>query len=438
VTGRALIAEPVERVAGEITVPGDKSISHRSLLLGAIANGITEVSGLLTGADCVATLAALQAMGVNIRLSHDGQVTIEGVGLFGLDAPGEPLDMGNSGTAMRLLAGLLSAQRFDSILIGDESLSRRPMERIAAPLRLMGAKIETTGGHAPLRLHGNRSLRGIDYEMPVASAQVKSALLLAGLYATASTSVREPGPSRDHTERMLVQFGGQVQREGSRTVIDPVPRLQAAQIDVPGDLSSAAFLLLAGCLAKQGEVMISNVGLNPTRTGFLRVLQLMGANIEIRAEESETWEPTGAISARPSALQGIRLPVELVPLAIDEFPLIFIAAALAKGETEISGAAELRHKESDRIRVMVEGLRALGIEAQEHDDGARIVGGRLRAGVIDSAGDHRVAMAFAVAAGAAAGPIRVVDTQNIDTSFPGFLDCARSIGLRVSEQRGVG
>jgi 3-phosphoshikimate 1-carboxyvinyltransferase len=393
VTGRALIAEPVERVAGEITVPGDKSISHRSLLLGAIANGITEVSGLLTGADCVATLAALQAMGVNIRLSHDGQVTIEGVGLFGLDAPGEPLDMGNSGTAMRLLAGLLSAQRFDSILIGDESLSRRPMERIAAPLRLMGAKIETTGGHAPLRLHGNRSLRGIDYEMPVASAQVKSALLLAGLYATASTSVREPGPSRDHTERMLVQFGGQVQREGSRTVIDPVPRLQAAQIDVPGDLSSAAFLLLAGCLAKQGEVMISNVGLNPTRTGFLRVLQLMGANI---------------------------------------------AAALAKGETEISGAAELRHKESDRIRVMVAGLRALGIEAQEHDDGARIVGGRLRAGVIDSAGDHRVAMAFAVAAGAAAGPIRVVDTQNIDTSFPGFLDCARSIGLRVSEQRGVG
>jgi 3-phosphoshikimate 1-carboxyvinyltransferase len=438
VTSRALIAEPVERVAGEITVPGDKSISHRSLLLGAIANGVTEVRGLLTGADCLATLAALQAMGVDIRLSNDGQVTIEGVGLFGLDAPGEPLDMGNSGTAMRLLAGLLSAQRFDSILIGDQSLSHRPMERIAEPLRLMGAKIETTGGHAPLRLYGNRSLRGIDYEMPVASAQVKSAILLAGLYATASTSVREPGPSRDHTERMLVQFGGQVCRQGSRTVIDPVPRLQATQIDVPGDLSSAAFLVLAGCLAERGEVIISDVGLNPTRTGFLRVLQLMGANIEIRAETSDNREPIGTISARPSALHGIHLPAELVPLAIDEFPLIFIAAALAKGKTEIRGAAELRHKESDRIRVMVEGLRALGIEVQEHDDGAQIVGGRLHAGAVDSAGDHRVAMAFAVAAGAAQGPIRVDDTQNIDTSFPGFLDCARSIGLRVSEQRGVG
>jgi 3-phosphoshikimate 1-carboxyvinyltransferase len=438
VTSRALIAEPVERVAGEITVPGDKSISHRSLLLGAIANGVTEVRGLLTGADCLATLAALQAMGVDIRLSNDGQVTIEGVGLFGLDAPGEPLDMGNSGTAMRLLAGLLSAQRFDSILIGDQSLSHRPMERIAEPLRLMGAKIETTGGHAPLRLYGNRSLRGIDYEMPVASAQVKSAILLAGLYATASTSVREPGPSRDHTERMLVQFGGQVCRQGSRTLIDPVPRLQATQIDVPGDLSSAAFLVLAGCLAERGEVIISDVGLNPTRTGFLRVLQLMGANIEIRAETSDNREPIGTISARPSALHGIHLPAELVPLAIDEFPLIFIAAALAKGKTEIRGAAELRHKESDRIRVMVEGLRALGIEVQEHDDGAQIVGGRLHAGAVDSAGDHRVAMAFAVAAGAAQGPIRVDDTQNIDTSFPGFLDCARSIGLRVSEQRGVG
>jgi 3-phosphoshikimate 1-carboxyvinyltransferase len=343
--------------------------------------------------------------------------------------------MGNSGTAMRLMAGLLAGQRFDSTLVGDESLSRRPMERVAGPLRLMGARIETTNGMPPLRIFGGATLRGIDYDMPVGSAQVKSAVLLAGLMADGVTSVREPAPTRDHTERMLAAFGQAVERRGNRAIVVPGGSLAAARVDVPGDLSSAAFFVLAGCLAREGELVIENVGLNPTRTGVLDIFRLMGADVTIEtAATAPGAEPVGCLVVRPSALRGAVLPPALVPLAIDEFPAVFVAAALAGGETVISGAEELRHKESDRIAVMAAGLRALGVAVDETPDGARIEGGAFRAGEIDSHGDHRVAMAFAVGAMRAAGPVRIRDTTNVATSFPGFAALAARVGLDVAEQ----
>jgi 3-phosphoshikimate 1-carboxyvinyltransferase len=427
------IAEPVDRVEGLIRVPGDKSISHRALLFGALADGTTEVSGFLPGDDCLATLAALEAMKVDIHQSGPTQLRIEGVGLHGLQNPGAPLDMGNSGTAMRLLAGLMSAQTFNCVLTGDASLSRRPMQRVAEPLRAMGAKIETNDGHPPLTITGGQDLHGIEYRMPVASAQVKSAILLAGLYAPGGTTVIEPAVSRDHTERMLNAFGWTIAKSEDAVTLVSGGRLKGTRVDVPGDLSSAAFFLLAGCLAPAGEVVIEHVGLNPTRTGILRVLELMGADLEIQQLPVEHSEPIGRIVARPSRLTGIKIPREYVTLAIDEFPIIFIAAAFADGETLISGAEELRHKESDRIHVMTEGLKALGIDARETPDGARILGGRLAGGRVDSAGDHRVAMAFAAGAVSAGGPVHIRDTQNVNTSFPGFAENARSLGLNIVE-----
>jgi 3-phosphoshikimate 1-carboxyvinyltransferase len=432
-----LVARPSHGVGGRLTVPGDKSISHRALMLGALANGKTRVTGFLPGEDCLATMAALDAMGVGFDRTGDTSVTIAGAGLHGLASPPAPLDMGNSGTAMRLLAGLLAGQAFDSTLIGDASLSRRPMERVAAPLRSMGAKIATDDGTPPLRIAGGRSLGGIDYEMPVASAQVKSAILLAGLYAQGSTRVAEPAVTRDHTERMLTMFGQPVRRDGNAVVLDPAGRLAATDVAVPADLSSAAFFLLAGAIADEGELVLDNVGLNPTRTGVLRILKLMGANIEIAPRRESASEPAGKLIVRPSRLRGIEVPPELVPLAIDEFPLVFVAAALADGDTVISGAAELRHKESDRIGVMATGLRALGAAVEERPDGALIRGGRLAGGDVDSHGDHRVAMAFAIGAAAADGAVRIRDAANVATSFPGFVPAARAVGLDVSEADGA-
>ncbi|NND37617.1 MAG: 3-phosphoshikimate 1-carboxyvinyltransferase [Gammaproteobacteria bacterium] len=430
----SLVARPAAEVAGRLRVPGDKSISHRSLMFGALADGVTRVNGFLPGEDCLATMAALDAMGVTIERTGDTSLRIEGRGLRGLSAPVGSLDMGNSGTAMRLFAGLLAGQSFDSTLSGDASLTQRPMERIAAPLRLMGADIVTRDGKPPLAIRGGQSLRGIDYAMPVASAQVKSAVLLAGLYADGSTSVVEPAVTRDHTERMLSMFGQRVLRDGARVTLQPRGALVATDVDVPADLSSAAFFMLAGTLARSGELTLDNVGLNPTRTGILRILELMGADLDIRMRRpDEDGEPTGTIVIRPARLRGIEVPTEFVPLAIDEFPLVFVAAALADGDTVIAGAEELRHKESDRIGVMVNGLRALGATVDERPDGAIISGGGLSAGEIDSAGDHRVAMAFAIAAMAADGPVIIQDAANVATSFPGFDAAARQIGLDVSE-----
>lgn len=423
---------PCGPLRGVVDVPGDKSISHRSLMLGAIADGTTQVDGFLAGADCLATLSALRAMGVSISQPQATRVIIEGVGLRGLQPPPGNLDMGNSGTAMRLFAGLLAGQAFDSVLIGDASLSGRPMERVAEPLRSMGAEIATLQGHPPLNISGGKKLRGIHYAMPVASAQVKSALLLAGLYAEGETVVTEPAVTRDHSERMLACFGVDVTRSGDRVTLQPPLSLKAGPISVPGDLSSAAFFLLGACTIPGSELIMEQVGLNPTRTGVLKILELMGADFEIETlSASVDREPMARLTVRYAALQGIEVPPELVPLAIDEFPVLFVAAALAKGTTTITGAAELRHKESDRIGVMADGLRALGAAVEEYPDGARIHGGPLSGGCVNSHGDHRVAMAFAMAAATADGPVEILDTANVNTSFPGFAEIAAGVGLDI-------
>ncbi len=429
---RQLTSSPSGPLHGTVNVPGDKSISHRALMFGALAEGTTRITGFLASEDCLATLAAIRSMGIEAKVEGQTGLRIAGQGLYGLEAPVAALDMGNSGTAMRLFAGLLSAQAFDSVLTGDESLSRRPMERVAEPLRRMGAQIETTNGHAPLRITGGQHLTGVSHVLPVASAQLKSALLLAGLYADGCTSVTEPAVTRDHTERMLTQFGVDVQRDGATVRVCAGARLQATQIDVPGDLSSAAFFLLAGCVVTDSELSIENVGLNPTRTGVLRILELMGADLEIE-EYGGVAEPVGRITVRSSRLHGIDVPPELVPLAIDEFPLLFVAAAFAEGTTRISGAAELRHKESDRISVMAAGLQRLGVQVTELPDGIEITGGSVSGGSVDSHGDHRVAMAFAIAGAAASAPVRIADTDNVATSFPGFVGVAAELGLSIVE-----
>lgn len=429
------VAGPATRIDGTVRVPGDKSVSHRAVMLGALATGRTEVRGFLAGEDCLATLAAVEAMGVRVTRHDATSLDLEGAGLRGLRDPGRPLDMGNSGTAMRLFTGLLAGQSFDTTLTGDESLSRRPMERVAAPLRRMGARIATTDGRPPLHITGGQPLAGIDFVMPVASAQVKSAVLLAGLYATGATAVTEPAVTRDHTERMLVAFGQPVERTGGRARLVPVGALHATRVDVPGDLSSATFLCLAAAVAGAGELVIENVGLNPTRTGILEIFRLMGVDCRVDpAPVAAGTEPVGRLVVRPSRLRGVAIPPALVPLAIDEFPAVFVAAALAGGETVISGAEELRHKESDRIAVMAAGLRALGIAVEETPDGARIRGGTLRGGCIDSRGDHRVAMAFAAGAIAAAGDVTITDTANVATSFPGFVELARGVGMALREE----
>lgn len=423
--------QPSVRAEGALQVPGDKSVSHRALMLGAIAKGTSHVTGFLPGEDCLATLAALRSLGIEIRQVDSTTIDVVGQGMQGLVPPGHSLDMGNSGTAMRLFMGLLAAQSFPTELSGDESLSKRPMERVAQPLRQMGAGIETTNGSPPVRISGGSDLHGIRFEMPVASAQVKSAVLLAGLYASGETSVTEPAVTRDHTERMLARLGCPVERRGPTVTVTGGARLTAARIDVPGDLSSAAFMVLAGCLAREGELVIERVGLNPTRTGILQILSMMGANLRIERSPDDGGEPVGRLIVRPARLRGIDIPTELVPLAIDEFPVIFVAAALAEGETVIRGAEELRHKESDRIRVMADGLRALGIDINELPDGARICGGQLRGGTVDSGGDHRVAMSFAVGASRALAPVTILNTANVATSYPGFVAQARTVGLDI-------
>jgi len=430
-TGETLIASPGGIANGALTVPGDKSISHRALMLGALAKGRTVIRGFLAGEDCFATMAALRQLGVSIDDSDPQRIVVDGVGLHGLRRAEGPLDMGNSGTGMRLLAGILAGQAFESELTGDESLQRRPMERIAEPLRAMGAQVTTHDGCPPLRVQGG-DLRPLDFTSPVASAQVKSAILLAGLYADGNTRVREPGITRDHTERMLQTFGGHVTYGDQLAAVHGPAHLSGCEVRVPGDLSSAAFVLGAGCLTG-GSVSVEDVGINPTRTGVLDILQLMGANIKLQGRSCFGAEPVATLAVSAGQLQGRAIPPELIPLAIDELPLIFALAACAEGETVISGAEELRHKESDRIAVMVQGLRALGVAVDERPDGAVIQGGGLRGGTIDSAGDHRVAMAFAVIAAAADGPIRILDTANVATSFPGFVPLMEQLGLRVEQ-----
>ena len=426
------VVQPGGALTGRVRVPGDKSISHRSIMLGALAEGVTRVSGFLEGADSLATLRAFRAMGVEIEGPEQGRVTIHGVGMHGLRRPDAPLDLGNSGTSMRLLTGLLAGQGMAVTLTGDDSLSSRPMRRVTDPLARMGARIDTTGaGTAPLRIHPVERLHGIDYELPVASAQVKSALLLAGLYAEGETCVTEPAPTRDHTERMLQGFGYAVRREGSRICLRGGGRLTARDIEVPADISSAAFFLVGASIAPGSDLVLEHVGINPTRDGVITILRLMGADIEVLNRRDVGGEPVADLHVRHAPLKGIRIPEELVPLAIDEFPALFVAAACAEGETVLTGAAELRVKESDRIQVMADGLRVLGIEAEPTPDGIRIQGGRIGGGEVFSHGDHRIAMAFAMAGLRAAGTIRVQDCENVNTSFPGFSALATGSGLQM-------
>jgi 3-phosphoshikimate 1-carboxyvinyltransferase len=427
-------AKPVSRVAGSVRVPGDKSVSHRSVMLGGIAEGSTEVTGFLASADCLATLEAFRAMGVPVERHTETSLTVRGRGLHGLHAPGRVLDMGNAGTAIRLSMGLLAGQRFESVLTGDASLRSRPMERVARPLRQMGADILTTDGKPPVTLRPASNLVGIDYALPVASAQVKSAILLAGLYAEGITTVTEPAPTRDHTERMLRGFGVQVSTDGSRIRLAGRQTLTGGRVEVPGDISSAAFFLVAGCLAGADDFVVENVGINPTRTGILDILKLMGADLRVHARNDGSAEPVADIEVRRSSLRGIAVPESLVPLAIDELPVLFIAAAAAKGETIVTGAEELRVKESDRLAVMAEGLTRVGVSNELAPDGIRIEGGRrLRSAEIDSHGDHRIAMSFAVASLIADGELTIRDVENVGTSFPGFVETARGCGLDLTQ-----
>jgi 3-phosphoshikimate 1-carboxyvinyltransferase len=435
---RKFVARPAGSVSGAVTVPGDKSISHRSLMLAGIAEGDSEVTGFLASEDCLATLTAMRALGVQIDQSSPTQVVIHGVGLHGLRDAGGALDMGNAGTAMRLFTGLLSAQTFDSRLIGDASLMKRPMERAAKPLREMGADVRTRNGTPPVDIGGGRSLHGIDYLLPVASAQVKSAILLAALYADSATSVTSPAISRDHSERMLESCGVRLDIDGLRVTLHPPTALRNQRLEVPGDFSSAAFFIVAGLLgAAPAGLMIRNVGLNPTRTGLLDILRSMGADIDILNRRDSGAEPVADLLVRASDLRGVHVPVGLIPLAIDELPVLFIAAACAAGETVVTGAEELRVKESDRIAAMSAGLEALEVAHRVLPDGMRIegrgTGPAFSGGEIDSFGDHRIAMSFAVASLRAAGPIAIRDVANVATSFPGFVGLARSVGLDVCE-----
>ncbi len=429
----SFMTSPGAHVAGEIAVPGDKSISHRAALFGAIADGVTEVTGFLEGADCRATLAAVEAMGVTVVREAPGRIRIQGAGRQGLRAPAQVLDLGNSGTSMRLLAGILAAQPFDSVLVGDESLMQRPMRRVADPLSRMGADITTDGGKPPLQIAGGRSLRGCDHDLDVASAQVKSALLLAGLHAAGTTRVREPGLSRDHTERMLARFGVPVLRSDGAVGVEGGSRLVGTQVAVPGDFSSAAFFIIAGLVAGRAPLVIRGVGVNPTRTALLDILRLMGADIRVHPLGDDGSEPRADIEVRSSRLRGVAVPPLLIPPALDEMPILFAAAALAEGDTVVKEAAELRVKESDRLAAMAEGLTTLGVACERLPDGLVVRGGRVGGGVVDSRGDHRIAMAFAVLGARAQAPIVIRDVQNVATSFPGFADVARSCGLGLRE-----
>ena len=435
-------ASSTQAMSGLARVPGDKSISHRAIMLGSIAEGITEVEGFLEGEDALATMNAFRALGVNIEGPIHGKVKVHGVGMHGLKAPREVLDCGNSGTSMRLMSGLLAGQDFDCMLTGDSSLSKRPMKRVIDPLLLMGARIEAQeGGRPPLHIHGRTSLKAIEYVLPMASAQVKSCVLLAGLYALGTIVVTEPAVTRDHTERMLRGFGVDVITQGSTVNMKGGQTLKATTIDVPSDISSAAFFMVAASISPNADITLKHVGLNPTRTGVIDILKRMGANIELSHHTEVGGEPVADVRIRSAALKGIIIPEHLVPLAIDEFPVLFVAAANATGKTVLTGAEELRVKESDRIAVMAHGLQKCGISAEPTEDGmvieglGHVDGLRYKATSIESQGDHRIAMAFSVAAIRAQGSMIIRGAQTVDTSFPGFVTLARTLGMQLESVR---
>lgn len=430
---RDWIAAPGTPLRGALDIPGDKSVSHRAIMLAALADGVSRIDGFLEGEDTLATVRVFAQLGVRIDAPVPGMRVVHGVGLEGLRPSARPLDCGNAGTAMRLLAGLLAGQAFDSMLVGDASLSTRPMQRVIAPLALMGARIDSDGGLPPLRIHGGRRLHGIEYAPPVASAQVKSALLLAGLRAEGETRVCEQRPTRDYTERMLAAFGWPIAFRAGEAVLPGGHRLRATDVTVPADFSSAAFFLVAATLVPGSELCLRRVGMNPRRTGLLHVLRSMGADIAEENPGEQGGEPVADLRVRHARLRGIDVPAVHVADMIDEFPALFVAAAGATGTTTLHGAAELRVKESDRIATMATGLRALGIRVEEAPDGAVVHGGRVRGGEVDSQGDHRVAMAFAIAGQLADAAVRIGDVANVATSFPGFRALATAAGFGLHD-----
>ena len=423
---------PGGTVKGRIRVPGDKSISHRSIMLGSLAEGTTNIKGFLEGEDALATLQAFRDMGVVIEGPDNGSVTVHGVGLNGLQKPTGPLYVGNSGTSMRLLSGILAGQAFDSELTGDISLSKRPMNRVAKPLGEMGAIIGTAEeGRPPLKIHGGANLKGIQYDMPMASAQVKSCLLLAGLYAQGETRVTEPAPTRDHTERMLQGFGYGVERQGNAVSVKPGGKLTGTDIDIPADISSATFYMVAAAISPGSDITLTHVGVNPTRIGVINILKLMGANLSLQNEREVGGEPVADIRVQYAPLKGIQVPEDQVPLAIDEFPALLIAAACAEGKTVVTGAEELRVKETDRIQAMADGLANLGIECESTPDGIIVTGGQLTGGKVESFHDHRIAMSFTIAGLRATGAIEVNNCANVSTSFPNFVELAKKVGISL-------
>ena len=429
--GEELLVHPGGMLTGRLRVPGDKSISHRAVMFGALAEGVTEISGCLLGEDVRATMAAFRAMGVRIEERDEGRlIRVHGAGQGGLRAPAEVLDLGNSGTSIRLITGILAGAGIPATLTGDASLRRRPMKRVTEPLARMGARLTSApNGTPPVVIGAGAPLHGIEFPMQVASAQVKSAVLLAGLNASGRTCVIEPAPTRDHTERMLRGFGVTVEIDGARVCLSGGQALRGTSIAVPADLSSAAFFIVGASIAPGSDIVLENVGVNPTRTGVLDILALMGADIVRQHERDVGGEPVADLRVRAAPLRGIDIPPALVPLAIDEFPILFIAAACADGVTRVRGADELRHKESDRIATMAAGLTAAGVELETFDDGIEIRGGRLGGTTVESHGDHRIAMSFAIAALRAAGPMRITGAATIATSFPSFSSLARGAGL---------
>lgn len=439
---------PGGKLSGRFSVPGDKSISHRALMLSAIAEGRSRITGFLDGEDTLATMAAFRAMGVKIQHNPENevpgnkglgnQVIVDGVGMQGLSTPATALNLGNSGTSVRLLSGLLSGLGVECELVGDESLMSRPMRRIVDPLQKMHASITCSEeGTLPIHIKGGASLTAIDYEMPVASAQLKSCLLLAALSANGRTCIHEPVATRDHTERMLKQFAYQIECQGSTISLTGGGALKATDIEVPADISSAAFFIVGACITDGSDIIIENVGINPNRDAVIHILREMGAYITLLDEKIVSGEPVADIQVKSSELHGIDIPESLVPGAIDEFPVIMVAAACAKGKTRLTGAEELRIKESDRITAISEGLQILGIDVDEQPDGMTVTGGKMAGGEINSLTDHRIAMAFTIAGLNASSPIKVKDCANVETSFPGFVEVAKTAGLDlIVEEQG--
>ena len=430
---KTLQIKPVKRLSGEISVQGDKSISHRAVILGSIAEGTTRVTNFLPSEDCIRTIKAFEAMGINIEMNRNTLI-INGKGLNGLTEPNDVMDMRNSGTSARLLCGLLSGQPFFSVMTGDSSLRRRPMKRIAEPLRMMGAAIWGRGGgdFLPMCIKGSET-EGITYKLPVASAQVKSAILFAGLYAKGITSVEEITTSRDHTERMMVYFGINLMRKGSILIVEGGEKPSAKEVEVPGDISAAAFFMVGASLIEGSEVVIKDVGINPTRTGIIDILRKMGASIEISNQREMGAEPAGDIRIKSALLKGIEIKGDVIPRCVDELPVICIAAAVAEGETVIKDASELRVKESDRIAVMAECLSRVGVEVETYPDGMRIKGGMgLKGTVCNSHGDHRIAMSMAIAGLITEGEMTIEDTECINTSFPEFEETLRKLVKRIN------